>query len=264
MKTVRSFTALDLIRLPRLDANTAQSLGSSVLAAAENVTLSEGAKEALQDVSIAVSAIIEASGAHKLPEAITADGPSKMQADSQLDSAWVGTYDWLSGWARLPEEPKAKIAAELRERLFPDGLKFTRYAFAKQWAESNTRLSLIGDAELDKTFDTLGGSSFLKTLRATHKAYGDVLGITKAQEEEAARALRIRDALDQVVNALRAYVLQVSAMARKSNPDSLALVDKLLAPITHWQSPHVGKGSATPATPEPQMPAEPGDGSCGS
>lgn len=259
MKSVRTFTALDLVRLPRLDANTAQSLGSAVLAAAESVTLSEGPKEALAEVSIAVNALIEAASTHKLPAPIANDGPSSRDADSKLDSAWVGTYDWLTGWARLPEEPKAQVAAALRDRLFPDGLKFTRYSFTKEWAESNTRLSLINDSELEKSFETLGGSAFLETIRKTHKVYGDILGITKAQEEEAARATRIRDAMDRLVDALRGYVLQVSAMARKSDPASQTLVDKLLAPIANWQSPPVGKGSASaPVANEPPVTTEPG------
>lgn len=264
MTTVRKFTALDLVRLPRLDANAAQSLGRAMVAAAESVTLSEGAKETLADVANAVHELVEAVSTSKLPAAVVKDGPTNREADSNLDSAWVGTHDWLTGWARLPDEPKAKIAAELRERLFPDGLKFTRYAFPKQWAESNTRLSLIADAELDKTFDTLGGRPFLHALREAHKAYGEVLGITKAQDEEV-RATRIRDALDRLTDALRAYVLQVSAMERKSDPKSTKIVEQLLKPIANWQSPNATTQSAPKPDgemPKPDSETDQGQGSC--
>lgn len=263
MTTSRTFTAFDLVRLPRLDANTAQSLASAIIAAAEKIALSDGAKEALEAVAKALKGIIEASGAHKLKEAPKADGPSKLEADSALDSAWVGTYDWLSGWARLPEAPKAEIARELRDRLFPDGLKFTRYAFTKQWAESNTRMSLIDEAKLDKIFEELGGNVFLESLRATHRVYGDVLGLTKAKEDEAARAERIRDALDHLANSLRAYILQVVAMVRPSDPEGQAKVDKLLAPVATWQSSASAKASpAQPPVEAPPPPADTGDAPC--
>lgn len=263
MTKSRSFTALDLIRLPRLDAAAAQSLGTAVLAVAEgSSSLPEAVRETRDDVSIALKLLVEAA-TQRLPGPVVEEGPRAKDADTELDASWSGTYNWLSGWAKLPNEPKAAIAAELRERLFPEGLKFTQLKYPLQWAESNTRLSLIADAHLDASFDALGGSSFLKTLRETHKAYGDILGITKAQEEEAARATRIRDALDQLSDALRAYVLQVSAMARKSDPASQAKVDKLLAPIINWQSAPVSKAIPTPPD-VPTPPTDPGEptGSC--
>jgi len=264
MTTVRKFTALDLVRLPRLDANAAQSLCQAMLAAAESVTLSEGATEALGDVAKALEALVEAAGANRHPSPTSKEGPTNREADSKLDSAWVGTHDWLSGWARLPDEPKAKIAAELRERLFPDGLKFTRFTFPRQWAESNTRLTLIEESELEKSFDALGGRAFLQALRETHRTYGDVLGITKAQEEEV-RGTRIRDALDRLADALRAYVLQVSAMERKSDPNSHRVVEKLLMPLATWESPATRATSA--AKPEgevrePDPTTEKGEGAC--
>ena len=256
MTTLRKFTALDLVRLPRLDANEAQSLGQAMLAAAESVTLSEGAQDARADLAKALEVLIDAAGANRHPAPEIKDGPTRREADARLDAAWVGTYDWLTGWAKLPDEPKAKIAAELRERLFPDGLKFTRFTFAKQWAESNTRLSLIDEAELERSFDALGGRAFLNALRETHKAYGEVLGITKAQEEEV-RATRIRDALDRLANALRAYVLQVSAMERKSDPNSSKVVEQLLRPLMTWESP--SSRPKTPATGKDDAPKqEPG------
>ncbi len=264
MTTLRKFTALDLVRLPRLDANETQSLGQAMLAAAESVTLSQGAEEARAEVAKALEVLIDAAGANRHPAPEIKDGPTRREADARLDAAWVGTYDWLSGWARLPDEPKAKIAAELRERLFPDGLKFTRFTFAKQWAESNTRLSLIDEAELERSFDALGGRPFLDTLRETHKAYGEVLGITKAQDEEV-RATRIRDAFDRLADALRAYVLQVSAMERKSDPNSSKVVERLLLPLAMWGSPAARAKSSSMGeqeAPEPEDESEQGEGSC--
>ena len=252
----RSYTALHLVRLPRLDATGAQTLATSLLAAAEeHPTLPEAVRETRNEVAEALKELIDAA-VQRLPAPATDGGPSTREVDARLDAAWRGTYNWLTGWARLPDEPKAQIAAELRDRLFPDGLKFTFFSYPRQWAESNTRLSLIDEAELERSFDTLGGRAFLRALRDTHKAYGEVLGITKAQEEEA-RTTRIRDALDRLADALRAYVLQVSAMERKSDPNSSKVVEQLLRPLMTWESP--APRTKAPTTGETEAPKqEPG------
>src|SRR5690606_29253662 len=211
-------------------------------------------RETRDEVAAALNVLVEAA-MQRLPGPAT-DGLSAKDIDKQVDAAWSGTYNWLTGWAKLPNEPKAKIAAELRDRLFPNGLKFTQVRYVDQWAESNTRLSLIDEAELERSFDALGGRAFLNALRETHKAYGEVLGITKAQEEEV-RATRIRDALDRLANALRAYVLQVSAMERKSDPNSSKVVEQLLRPLMAWESP--SSRPKTPATGKDDAPKqEPG------
>jgi len=239
-------------------------LARSVLAAAEeHSALPEAVRETRDDLSAALDGLVEAA-MQKLPGAAVDHGPRAKDVDTRLDAAWSGTYNWLAGWARLPNEPKAKIAAELRERLFPEGLRFTQLRYPQQWAESNTRLSLIDQDELDKTFETLGGRSFLDALRETHKAYGEVLGITKPQEEEV-RATRIRDALSRLSDALRAYVLQVSAMERKSDPNSSKLVEQLLKPLANWQSPTTSSPSAPkPAAeaPKPDPDSQAGHGTC--
>src|SRR5690606_11843697 len=219
-------------------------------------------RETRDEVAAALNVLVEAA-MQRLPGPAT-DGLSAKDIDKQVDAAWSGTYNWLTGWAKLPNEPKAKIAAELRDRLFPNGLKFTQVRYVDQWAESNTRLSLIDEAELERSFDTLGGRAFLRAMRDTHKAYGEVLGITKAQEEEV-RATRIRDALDRLADALRAYVLQVSAMERKSDPNSSKVVERLLLPLAMWGSPAARAKSSSMGeqeAPEPEDESEQGEGSC--
>lgn len=265
MNPVRSSSAFDFIRLPKMDAVSAHTLGMSILAAAEGQALTEGAKEARDDVKVALLAL-GAVLKGKLPKEDRDPGPGSKQADAALDLAWSATYDFLTAWSKLRDEPKAAIASKVRERLFPDGLKFTKIQFSKQWTESHRRLDLIEEGSLASNFATLGGQAFLDTLKRTHKAYGEVLGITKAPEDPVEEQ-KIRDALDRLSHALRAYVLHVSAMVRRDDPAQKALVEKLLAPLAHWQSPPVGKGSAEPVVADgggEGTPVEPpaGGGSC--
>lgn len=266
MNPVRSSSAFDFIRLPKVDAIGAHTLGMSILAAAEGQTLSDGAKEARDDVKVALSAL-GAVLKDKLPKDALDPGPRTREADRALDRAWSATYDFLTAWSKLDDEPKAAIASKVRERLYPDGLRFTKVQYAKQWTESHRRLDLIEEGSLASHFATLGGQAFLDTLKKTHKAYGEVLGITKAPEDPIEEQ-KIGDALAQLSHALRAYVLHVSAMVRRDDPAQKAVVEKLLAPLAQWQSPPVGKGSAAPVVADggaeetPEAPPADG-GSCG-
>src|SRR5690606_8705565 len=111
----RRLTSLHLIHLPRLDATGAQTLAKSLLAAAEEQpTLPEAVRETRHEISVALDGLIQAA-MHRLPGPATDSGPRAKDVDVQVDAAWSGTYNWLTGWAKLPNEPKAAIAAELRE-----------------------------------------------------------------------------------------------------------------------------------------------------
>jgi len=253
MKPVRSFTALDIIRLPRLDAVDAHSLGQAIIAAAEGQPLSDGAKETFGEVSVALRHLGDVLKS-RLPRA-EGTGSATREADTKLDAAWSATYEFLDAWARLPDEPKAAIAARIRERLFPDGLRFTKVQFTRQWTESDRRLSLLDEENLDKGFQELGGLAFVQAIREKHKVYGDVLGLTKAREEPVEEQT-IREARDRLTDALRAYVLQVSAMERKSDPNSGKLVERLLEPLANWQSRPASPQSAPKAEPEPPTPTD--------
>lgn len=250
-----------------MDAISAHTLGMSILAAAEGQPLTEAAKEARDDVRIALTAL-GAVLKDKLPKEPREEGPGTRQADWALDRAWSATHEFLHAWSRLDDEPKAAIASKLRERLYPDGLKFTKIPYAKQWTESHRRLELIEAGGLASNFAALGGEAFLDTLKKTHKAYGEVLGITKAPEDPI-EDQKVGEALAQLSHALRAYVLHVSAMVRRDDPTQKALVDKILAPLANAQSaPAVGKGKAEQVTADEGgegTPAEPPaeGGSCG-
>lgn len=213
-----------------------------MIAAAEGMVLSEGAREALEDIAKALDFARRAS-ARKLPNP-SEEKVDTRAADRNLDAAWSSTYGFLNAWAKLPNEPKAATAARLRARLFPKGLKFTQIGFKEQWAESNLRLALIDAEGLDATFDALGGGPFLDALRLTHEAYGEALGITKAREvAEDEPGLRAMTA--EITGALRDYVLQVTAMVRKSDPNSREIAQKLLAPIDNWRKRSVRRAAAT-------------------
>src|SRR5436309_2495218 len=125
----RTFTTLDLVQLPKLDASSAQTLGTEVLTAAKpyNKTLPAPVEDALHDVKHTLDALQQAA-AKRLP-ATTADPQRSKAADIALDACWSGLFDWLTGWTKIPDLPEAAIAATLRDKLYPEGLKFILLAY---------------------------------------------------------------------------------------------------------------------------------------
>jgi hypothetical protein len=153
--------------------------------------------------------------------------------DRQLDAAWSAFHGWLSAWVKLPLD----LAAAQREQaqgvlgdLFDEGLKFTQAAWRQEWTESEGRLERIAQKGHEAVVTQLGGEPILEVLRATHAAYGDMLGITK-DRPEAAIPPAVRAPHLALLAALRLYVLRVAGLADADDPASGKLVRKLLAPL---------------------------------
>jgi len=256
----RSFDASDMVQLPKIGVAGAIALGTELATQATAAgKLPAPISRAFLTLDVAHLALREAAK-DRLPDASLLTSASVREADRTLDAAWSSAFDWSTGWSKLPLETnaaKVAIARTLLVTLFSTGLKFTQMQFKLEWAESQTRLDLIEDEKLDASFAALGGEAFLTTIKIAHKAYGDALGLTKVKTEVTLPSLR--DPLDAFLEALRTYVVRVSAHADPEEPGSTELVKKLLGPVTKWRSavgqsaekaPAAGEaGGEKPATP---------------
>ena len=248
----RTFEPNKLVHLPPLDALAAQTVGSAVLAAAANKTLADPVAEALAEVKVAVD-VLQTANLQRIP---TGDTFAARAADIDLDSAWSVLHDLLSVVARVPDQPRADLAKTLLGDLFPDGLQFTRLRFAQEWAESENRLKMIDDRGFAPQIEQLGGAVALAHLRQAHAHYGDVLSVVTARTP--APAIRIRDARDAVMKALRQFVARVTVTIRDQDPSSVALARELLAPIETWApAPPTKPATDQPAPPAPTPPSAP-------
>ena len=251
----RTFATIDLVQLPILDALSAQALGTQVLANARTLTdIPAPVTEMLVEVQVTLDALNRAAGT-RLPVTPTVDPVRTKAADVVLDACWSGLYDWLNGWAKIPGRPEAQTAASLRDQLFPRGLKFLMLAFRREWAESNTRLLIIEERQLEPTIQALGGATILEALRAAHQEYGDAQGITAIAGVDVA-ATPIREALSDFMDALRGFVVQAAAMVRRNDTKTEELSQLLLAPIQSWESP-AGRGRTPELPADAPIPGEP-------
>jgi hypothetical protein len=156
-------------------------------------------------------------------------------ADHALDIAWSAAHQWLTGWARSQAEPYAGYANTVLEAIFPDGLSFVNASYAVEWTESHTRMTRLRELKLDVHFEKLGGRAFLERIVAAHEAYGKVLGITESKKMPPAAA-DVRAVMDNALGALRQYVAHVATLGNRNDPESFALAERLLSPLSSWTS----------------------------
>ncbi len=243
----RSYTANDVIELPRMTAPSALALGAALLAAAQEFGAPRIAKRALDRLTATHGALNDAMVALAQKKKY---GPEVVAADRALDDCWAALSGWLGGWRRLPGAPQAARAGAVYDAVFHDGLAFIQLPYVEEWSESGLRLQRLAADDHEKTVVELGGKEFVTRLRAAHKTYGERLEITSAGAASDPAIGTRRPQLDAFAQSLRAYVLKVASYAEDDDPASEELVGNLLKPLVE----HRARATATvsdPATPTP-------------
>lgn len=250
----RSFTMSDLVQLPKLDAASAVTLVHRLLTlAAQHKKLPAGVDKACKRLRERHGEL-EAALCERLA-APAGDSRRAQLADQAEDLALSALYDFLTAYSKLPEsEPGSAVADRLLATLYPDGLKFTQLTYQKQWAETSARLQRIAADALHRDLKQLGGEVFLKNLQQAHKEYGAALGVTSPKASPASATAPVRDPLQNLQEALRQYVLQVSALADPERPATEEMATELLAPMSEWQS-RPARGATAPPPAPPTAPS---------
>ena len=246
----------DLVTIPVLDAASATTLLHRLLTVAATIKKLPPRIEQARKLLAAALANLQAALKARL-SAGSGDTQRAKQADRAIDVAFSALYDFLTAFSKLPEgTPQRDSAQALLNVLFADGLRFTILSYVKEWAEASARLQRIADDKLDAPIKALGGEVFLKNLAAAHKEYGEALGITSAKAATPTVST-VAEPLTEAKEALRKYLLQVSAHADDTDPTTTELTEALLAPIAEWQSPtRKASSEDAPVTPaaDPQAP----------
>jgi hypothetical protein len=254
----RSYDTASLVTLPRLDGSGADAIVTELLSLSKGKKFParvEGARKALaqrqKELQAALTARLQAQPA--------SDTARAKLADQAEDAAFSATFEWLSGFAKLPGvSEETALADKLLAALFPDGLKFTQLPYKLEWSEGEARLRAVADNDqLARAFSTLGGDLFLRTLRRVHKEYGEALGITTARPAPAATS-QVKEPLDAVRAALRTYALMVLAHNEGAgDPEADPETHELLAPLVAWQSRAAKGKGAVVVDPSPSPPPAP-------
>lgn len=234
---MRSFESFKLVQLPRLSAEDTLTLTYEIETEAVGAgELSEPVQEALAEV---VSTREGLAGA-LVQKRRTADGGAADEqalvrsADRKVARCWRALRDFLAAWGLLEGDPRAEQAGAVQAAVFPDGLAFLSKPFKAEWADSETRLTLIESEKLDVVIEGLGGAPFLVAVREAHQGYGEALHVTTKYRN--ASPVDLREPIAAVHGAVRDYAVQVAASRRRSKPETIALADRLLGPLTRWVS----------------------------
>ncbi len=252
----RTFELADLVQLPRLDAASAYALTRQILTAADAAAearprdkLPAAIAKALKDLA----ASHEALGKLLTPTQAKTPRSDPRIADRAVDNAIAALENWLAAFLRLPEGTAEREQAQtIYDLIFAGGLGFIRAPFRVEWTHLDRRIKAIRNQHLDRSLAALGGGPFLKHLHETFAAYGAAIGVT-AVPPAPAELPQLRPEYLKLIDALRAYVLKVSAHVEPDDPDSQKLAAALLRPLTEFEVSVAGSGSgeAPPAPPSP-------------
>lgn len=253
----RSYASESLITLPRLNAAEAVVLSKQLLTMADYEASKLKGKELPPAIGRSKGRLAAAHNALDVatrPSSNDVDTQAKRRSDWTIDNAWSATFDWLTGWCKLPAEknPHLEESVSLRELIFPDALSFTKLPYKVEWRESQSRLDAIVENGYEPTFKKLGGGVFLTHLREAHAAYGEALHITVPKPAPAALG-DVKTAFLAVLDALRDYVKRVASYGDPDVPGSEELGEALLLPLVEWDAKPVDSireatlpGQATP------------------
>ncbi|MBI5496431.1 MAG: hypothetical protein HY904_15520 [Deltaproteobacteria bacterium] len=228
----------ELVVLPRLDVPGAIALATQVKttadAEAQRAPLEGALSRALGRVVAALQVVQRAAKAQA--PANNGDPTAAREADLTEDACWSGLKCIVEGYVRFPLLPEKRAAATtIQEAVFPDGMAFTQIPFLKQWAESDTRLSRLEDAEIAAAVNALGLGDLVNQTRAAHTEYGRVLGITEVNAVPTA-VPGLLEPLQALNNSLRDWVIKVAASVEPDQPATEERARRLLAPVEAWKS----------------------------
>jgi hypothetical protein len=248
--------AIDFIPLPRLTALGALALAEQLLSSAEPhkkdfPKLAAGARTALVEAKLALAAALRDRRGTPVN---AADLPALDQA---IDGAYAALSSYVDAFSRLPGGgPMTDAAWVVDSAVFPDGLKFTQLPYTLEWSESQVRIERMDTPEVAQALETLKAQTFVDAIRKAHAAYGKALGMGAAKSAAAPSA--VRPAYLALLTAMRWYVVKVLASVEPSQPDTQALADALLVPLTSWD---VAAGKRSGAQEPEQAAAGGSDGS---
>jgi len=237
----RTFSPVDLVQLPRIDANGSVALATAIEAAATPFqNLPPAIIDCLAQVGSDKQILLQALA--KTPTGLL----TVKEIDRRVDKVAGALHDVTAAWATLaefmPEGEKGKI---LHERLFADGRRFLNFKVHEEWAAIETKLATIDRENLGGSVDAIGAGPILVLLKQFQAEYGAIIGTTQPVEE----APEIRDSKAALLDSIRSYVIQVAASVKRGAPDTATRADLLLKPVREWESTKAAKESTPPATP---------------
>lgn len=246
----RNYSSRATVPLPVLNAFQATALATSLGAAALDdsgtpLALPSFIQDALDEMKADLADLQKTLGS------IADDDPELRAADTTIDRIIGALIRVLREWAELAEDiPEGQAAERVLGHLDDEtGLAFISWKAPEEWAAIEAKLQTIQREQLEGDLGAIGVLPILQALKAAHLRYGEVTGITKPRPEPDSKG--IREKFYPLRDSIRQYVAAITGSIHRKKPETQALADKLLKPLTEWSpsKPPKKKAAEPPAEP---------------
>ena len=163
-----------------LNASGTLALVHGLLSAGKDVAAAlPSAKKALKRLRASAETLQLGYQAPSKPKSESA----KRAADNEIDRGFKALERRLSACFEL-DGADGEDARRIHEQLFPNGLVFLKLKYREQWAKGDAVIAQMSSEGVAERLSELVGPKFVALVRERQKAYGEVLGITKAMDAE--------------------------------------------------------------------------------
>lgn len=250
----RNYDYSHLVVLPRVDILGAVALAESLDTAAADVETNGPMPGALPS-SISEGRADMQAQKDEAKKAIAALGvkPNLTLRDIDIytDLIYRAQRQIAGGWALLAEYlPQGKEAQRFLDQMYADGLKATQLRGVEQWTTLESRIGAAKASGVDQVPGTLGAQAVWNLFLSAQESYGKVVGTTEVSQESP----QVAKAREDLQDAMRYYVLQVSASVKKADAGTQARAEALLKPLMEWKSAKSGGEGKSEKKDEPAGP----------
>lgn len=163
----------------------------------------------------------------------TATAAGDLEVDYVADRAIKAIKLRLDAWPLLGDDEEGKQAGKLLALLYPNGLQFTRAAFAVQNAEMHRMLTEMKTPDVAAALDELVGPKFIKAFKKAAKKYSEMV---KAMGRAVRSDVDQRATVIAMQTAIVQHASRVLGELEDDDPASVERVRGLLAPIDNFRA----------------------------
>jgi hypothetical protein len=241
----------ELVRLPSMGVDEAVTVARKLVKAARKRALPRRLRAHAERLEQRLASL------EKARQRLSPDGSDanrRVALDRDLDLLLSVLDGVLAEWSRLPAArfPQSVVAQSLRRAMFPEGLAaVTQVSMDVEHTRVDRGLARVERSPYGSKIPTLALSSLFDAIRAVLPDYAAVALDAPSRATSGTQPVSRKEYL-ALLEAMRAWVLQVSAHVDVDNVNTVKRARRLLAPIERARRVSPRKA---PVAPPPQRPS---------
>lgn len=245
----------ELVRLPSMGVDEAVTVARQLVKAARKRALPRRLRAHAERLEQRLASL-EKARQRLAPE--ESDANRRVAFDRDLDLLLSVLDGVLTEWSRLPAArfPQSVVAQALRRAMFPEGLAaVTQVSMDVEHTRVDMGLARVESSPHGAKIPTLALSSLFDAIRAVLPDYATVALDAPSPATSGTQPVLRKEYL-ALLEAMRAWVLQVTAHVDADDANTVKRARRLLAPVESARRKAPRKApAAKPAAPPPQRPS---------